>query len=74
MDERKRLLLTLFLVVGAVAAALWVIGWRNQAPPGQKGLKGTGLERSRALFLLQMGLLAVLLVACLLAALALVPY
>ncbi len=71
MDERRWVILTILAAVAFVAAALLVVGWRRQAPPGQIGLKGTGLERSRALRRWQMLLLAALLAACLLGGVAL---
>ena len=72
MDERKLVILVALLAVALIAAVMLVIGWRTQAPPGQIGLKVTGMERSRALYRLQMVLLGALLGACLLAALAFV--
>jgi hypothetical protein len=59
-------LLIILSAVALVAAALLVIGWRTQTPPGKQGPKGTGMERSRALHRFQMGLLTLLLLACLL--------
>ena len=72
MEERRLVLLVILSAVAVIAAVMLVIGWRTQAPPGQIGLKGTGMERSRALYRLQMVLLGALLAACLWAALALV--
>ena len=66
MDERSWVILTILLTVAFVAAALLVVGWRRQAPPGQIGLKGTRLERSPALRRWQMLWLATLLAACVL--------
>lgn len=72
MEERRLVLLVILSAVAVIAAVMLVIGWRTQAPPGQIGLKGTGMERSRALYRLQMILLGALLASCLWAALALV--
>lgn len=71
MEERRLVLLVIVSAVAVIAAVMLVIGWRTQTPPGQIGLKGTGMERSRALYRLQMVLLGALLAACLWAALAL---
>ena len=71
MDERRWVILGILAAVALVAAALLVVGWRRQTPPGQIGLKGTGLECNRALYRWQMLLLAALLGACLLGAVVL---
>jgi hypothetical protein len=68
MNERMSVTVTILLGVAAVAAVLWVIGWRNRTLPGKQGIKGTGLESSVALYRLQMASLAILLLACLFAA------
>ncbi len=67
VDERRLILLFILSGVALAAAAWLVVGWRSQAPSGKQGLKGTGMERSRALRRFQMGLLVVLFVACLVA-------
>jgi hypothetical protein len=63
----RTLLLPTVLVTGvaAVGAALLVRGFSTGKPPGQRGLKGTRLEHSRALFFVQMTMLGVLELACL---------
>ena len=55
----------LMLGVAAVGAALMVRGFMTGRPPGQRGLKGTRLEHSRALYLVQMTMLGILELACL---------
>ena len=65
MQDRTRVLVGIFLGVGAVALALLVKGWRTGVPPGQRGLKGTGLERDPTLYRVQMSSLGLLLLACL---------
>jgi hypothetical protein len=63
----RSLLLPAVLVggVAAVTAVMWARGVATGRPPGQRGLKGTRLENSRGLYLVQMTALSVLEVACL---------
>lgn len=56
------------LLVELVAMVLLVVGFRTGMPPGKMGIRGTGLDRSQGLYRIQMASLAVLLVACLVAA------
>jgi hypothetical protein len=64
MNERTLVIVSCLLLVSLVALVLLVVGYRTGKPPGQKGLKGTGLERSPALYRLQMVSLAALLACC----------
>ena len=61
---KTTILLLLPAIVATVATAGLVRGIVTKKPPGQRGLVGTGLEDSRGLYVVQMGLLVVLLLAC----------
>jgi hypothetical protein len=67
-DAYVRTLLLPTVLIGAVAvvvAAMLARGLLTGRPPGQRGLKGTSLENSRGLFLVQMTTLGFLELACL---------
>ncbi len=57
------------LILPIVLIVLWLIfrGATTGAPPGQKGLRGTGLATSRKLWVFEMTLLVLFLCFCLMA-------
>lgn len=64
MGDKDTLLLVLPAVIAAVATLGLVRGVVTKKPPGQRGLAGTGLEDSHGLYVVQMVLLGVLVLAC----------
>ncbi len=62
---QQTLLIVLPTIVAIVAALGLVRGLVTKRPPGQRGLGGTGLQDSRAIYVVQMAALLVLLLACL---------